>query len=376
MRDRYLLAALPSVPPDNARLLVERLGYSRILERSGIGDVYSSDAGHQVIVPRESYYADYAHSLLALLKALQANEQPRTIEDWFSLLVFPDTVFLQYAIGDPVAEGASLPLHYLVGSTNALYDFVRYTAAGVCSGQSFYTRLPEPAAQLAHECRLGQTQPGSFILRLLLPQKPTNLTALDTVTAEPFGRQVLQACMDNLEFIHATPKLVGDAEVLPPTMGPQVAEAVARLRPPSDFASTRADSDFVTKSGEIPQPRQAVELSPFSFSRAEEIVVRLKRALQYEEEVLKGFIVDLHKDRPSESDTEISRSVTLDVKYGGRWRKLTLALLPAQFQSALEWVEQDRELLIRAVIDKNTTPWTVYNLREFRPIDDRQERLF
>ncbi len=66
----------------------------------------------------------------------------------------------------------------------------------------------------------------------------------------------------------------------------------------------------------------------------------------------------------------------MSVKYGGHSRKLSMSLMPGQYKQALEWHGETRQLFIRAVVDKNTTPWSVYDLKEIYPLDANQGQLF
>jgi hypothetical protein len=147
-------------------------------------------------------------------------------------------------------------------------------------------------------------------------------------------------------------------------MNRNVASALTRLQPPSDFSKGEVNVWFSAAGEQRPTQHASVLFENLTFDRAKEVVTRLERVPQIEEEALRGYVVDLHKDRPRRG-AEISRQVTVDVKFGGGWRKIFMTLLPPQYRDAVRWHETDQVVLLRAILDKRSSPWSVVNLIEF-----------
>lgn len=116
----------------------------------------------------------------------------------------------------------------------------------------------------------------------------------------------------------------------------------------------------------------AIDLGPFIFSRAQSVRDRLKKAEEYEREILRGYIIELHKDRPT-SETEQSHEVTLEIRFGAYWRQLRIRLLPSQYREAVRWHDQNSQVDIDAVIDKRSKVWSVAELVDLRPVDKKTE---
>src|SRR5690606_39750916 len=64
-------------------------------------------------------------------------------------------------------------------------DLFKFTAAGVSSQRLEYRRVSEAAMDYAEQCRFGQTEYGSFVLKVFCPINPLNIQAADD---EQFGR--------------------------------------------------------------------------------------------------------------------------------------------------------------------------------------------
>ena len=111
----------------------------------------------------------------------------------------------------------------------------------------------------------------------------------------------------------------------------------------------------------------ALELSPFIYSRARSVQDRLRKAEEFEREALRGYIIELHKDRPTAR--EQSRQIALDVKFGSTRRKVLLRLLPSDYRKAVHWHDTDLEVTLDAVIDKRGHIWSVARLFDLKPLD-------
>jgi hypothetical protein len=263
---------------------------------------------------------------------------------------------------------------------HALYDVLRYSAAGAMSNRVDYTNVSEQAKAYTNMCHFGQTEYGSFVLKVFCPTNPLNTSW--TAPEEPFGRVATRATLDNFEFLSHHES--SDPSVpLPAAFNRQVASAVCRLKPESAFFSGGLHVRFSALSepgAEELAPKteaQQIDFDAFIYGRAQSVYDRLKRAEESQREVLQGYIVDLHKDRPESTDTP-KHQITLDVKYGGTWRKVTLRLLPAEYRNAVLWHDTGSRVRLDGVIDRRGHVWSVAVLHDLVPMPDRQEtgRLF
>ncbi len=370
-------ALILSIDPSAIRQFLIRLGYSHEGGEQGVMDIFVDRKNEMIVVPSNREFYDYSRRVLNILDRFVTKQTP--LDDVIASVVLPGSDIVRYRVNTVDSTWGHIRFSYCQEAIPALFTLLRSTASGVLTGRTTYTRRPENANLFANQCRFGQTEYGSFILKIFCP---TNPVGIENQTGEPVGRATMRAVIENLAFL-SSERSEDPSEPLPPTLNKQVAGAVRRLDPGSQLGSF---ADFQVKyivGAEINseyrqiqyerfiESTSEVEFDPFVYSRAESIANRLTKSLEYEREVLRGFITTLHKDRPA-LDTDQSHEITLDVKFGTSRRNLRLRLLPAQYSEAFKWQSKNLEVIVDALIDKRGRSWSVarlFNLRLANPED-------
>lgn len=352
------------------RFLV-RNGFTPKSEDDGTSILYVGKQGELIIVPTNRHLRDYARRVREIIEMFATGWF--TIEDVIALMVLPEADILRYRIETPDTVWGNLPLSYGYEAIHALHDTLKYSAAGVSSGKRDYRQVSDEAQAYAKLCRFGQTELGSFVLKIYCPTKPI---ARRDPSMESFGRLSTKSTIENFEFI-ASERAQNPSQPLPPTLNRQVASAVHRLKPGSDFGTSIVSVQYLPTSDSdlerpVLPPQQEIEdvtldLGPFIYNRAQSIRDRLKKAEEFGRETVIGYITDLHKDRPT--ITEQSRQISLEVKYGASFRKVTMRLLPGDYRKAVLWHDTEEKVRLDAVFDKRGKPWSVNELFEFVPLD-------
>jgi hypothetical protein len=369
MTRRRLISMLDSLPAEAMLSILPRFGYQRSEEIPGRGFIYTSaETGDQLAVPTNKRFNDYGSACLGLLESLVSPAV--TLDDLTSMLVLPECDIYRHKFEDDLAKWGSFPLLAFTEAVPALLDFLRYTAAGVHSHRESYTKLPEPADRFGQGCRVGQTEQSSYVVKIFCPTNPTGETFVNDVD-EPFGRIVTRACIENLAFLREENAGAIESD-LPATLNKNVAGAIARLRPLSFHPDAAASIWFSGRYGSKPEV-STIKIDQDTFERAISIERRLTGDTGIERAVYVGYIVDLHKDRPQK---KISQKVTLDVREGGGWRKLSVTLLPSQYRDAIRWHDRGQRIRIDAMFDQRTKPWRALEIFEFANLDAAQFDLF
>jgi hypothetical protein len=365
---------LRRVDPESVAQFLKRRGFRRAGSKPGEVEVFANPASEVLLLPLNREASDYARRLRDLVELFTSDTA--SVDDVVGAIVLPDSDILRYRIESPETVWGHLRLSYTHEAMHALYDLLQYTAAGVSSQRTDYRRVSESAKAFADQCRFGQTEYGSFVLKVFCPTNP--ITARDDL-GEPFGRVTTRALVENLEFL-ASEKSEDPSEPLPPTLNRNVASAVERLRPQASLgASTEVrvrysalqPADGVLPMAPPPEEVATLDLGLFVFSRAQSVRDRLKKAREFEREVVRGYITELHKDRPSGAN-EQSHEITLEVKFGLTWRKLRVRLMPVQYREAVRWHDANLQIDVDAVVDKRSAVWSVSELISFKPTDRAQ----
>lgn len=368
MTRQAIIAMLESLPAEAVLSLLPRFGYRRIDELPGRGFVFASATGDQLAVPTNTKFRDYGSAILGLLESFVS--PLTTLDDLTAMLVLPDCDIYRHKFNDDLAKWGSFPLPAFTEAVPALLDLLRFTAAGVYSQRPSYTKLPEPAEHFGQGCRVGQTEQSSYVVKIFCPTNPENEANIDELD-EPFGRMVTRACVENLSFLHEAGADAYESD-LPIALNRNVAGAIARLRPMSFHQDAAATVWFSARYSSKPE-LTTIKIDQDTFTRAISIERRLTAETGIERSSFTGYIVDLHKDRPQKT---ISHKVTLEVRDGGGWRKLSVTLLPSQYRNAIQWHDRGQRIRIDVFFDQRTKPWRATEIVEFVSLDARQFDLF
>lgn len=340
--------------------------------------IFVCTRGDMILLPLDQSARDYAIRLRDIIELFVDENTPP--DDVVGKIVLPHSDIMRYRIDSPESAWGHLRLSYSHEAMGGLYNLLQFTAAGVSTQKLDYRRVSDHAQLFARQCRFGQTEYGSFVIKVFCPVSPLRLME---ETDEPFGRQTTRAVLENLAFL-SSEKSEDPEEPMPPTMNRQVATSVQRLEPQGRFGvqtqvamrfTSRVEPDAIEHSKTAERPVDSIKslnLGPFIFSRARSVGDRLKKAEEFRRELLTGHIETLHKDRPRE-ESEQSHEVLLDVKYGTSRRKLRVRLLPRQYKNAMIWHDTNREVDVDAVIDTRGKVWSVYQLNSFGVVPRRGE---
>lgn len=363
---------LRAIAPDDLGRFLAARGYSRRGAERGVA-VYASDRG-VFLVPQDRAAPRYSTVVRDILEYFVKPDFP--VDDVVAQVVLPGHDVLRYRIRTPETAFGHLRLSYSGELLPALHDLFRFTAAGVHSRKLDYTHISRSAQAYADQCRFGQTEIGSFVVKVFCPTRPHGATD-GADLGEPFGRATTRAVLENLEFL-SSQEAADPSVPLPPALNRQVARAVQRLEPPTSLSTDVGVSVRFTPSEAgllLPDPAKAqtgevatAALSPLMYGQAKGVRDRLKKAEEFQAEVLRGYIITLHRDSPH-PELEQRNEITLEARLpGGGKRNVRMRLFPKQYLQAMEWQAQNLLVDLDAVIDKRGSNWTVYELRRLRPV--------
>lgn len=353
-----------------------RQGYQLRGREEGRAEAYGGSRGDIILLPIDRTLNDFIPHVLQIVEMFAVDGL--TVDDVVTLMVLPDSDILRYRIDTPEAAFGNLRLSYSYEAMHALFDVLKFSAAGVSTHRTDYRNVSDEAQAYAKTCRFGQTELGSYVMKVYCPTRPVPIVEPGS---EPFGRTSTRSTVENFEFI-ASEESADPSTPLPPTLNRQVAAAVKRLKPDSDFGRSYLTVRYlpvvVPERGLLSEPPIAasepelenvqLDLGPFIYGRAQSIRDRLKKAEEFGREVVSGYITDLHKDRPN-LKTEQSQQISLEVKYGSNFRKVTMRLLPAMYRQAVIWHDNNGQVRLDAVFDKRGRPWSVSELFELSLLD-------
>ena len=287
-------------------------------------------------------------------------EPPVTPIDLLTFFAMPRCGIVKARLADASTHLGIAPLALVVETIQGLLEMLRFSAAAVASDAkpTVFTNIPEGAKVFADSCQLGQTERGSFAIKIFCPLNPLNLSR-DVLAEAPLGELALQACRENAEYLV---KGTEDSP-RPTTLTKNFVDAFVKLRPATDFGAV--DLDVITNTIEPERAQLSADVGVFQ--RAEIVGLNFEREEKAKPETFSGYVTDLHSDPPGSK--EVNRVVGIRVRYGEGERTVRVSLAGRDYKKAVEWHGADREVHLRCVLNKKSHQWTVSRLLEFRPID-------
>ena len=210
------IALAESVTPRGVHAYLAANGWKKLGPYHGnTGDVYClhEDEREAVLVPASVKFADYVTRLMQLAETLgrvENRRQSTVLTDLSLAEVDRIRVRLPKAHDD-----SSIPLSAGVGLLDESRKLLLAAACSASRPQRLFRagRNQKAAAYIDH-VRLGQTEPGSFVVNLLAPVTPslTKAESAQMPSLDPFERQVAHMLVSGLRAAREATELVNRGE--------------------------------------------------------------------------------------------------------------------------------------------------------------------
>ncbi len=297
-----------------------------------------------VEVPKASEYRDYPLRMAEVLSAIARAERRSQLEILQDLTMTSADVVRLRLIGGDLSDGSVL-LEDGAQLVERARDVLLAAACATVQPRAFYgTRKPTEAVEYVRRLRLGQTEHGSYVVRVLSPVAPLlTVTEAGDVVPEslplPFERRVTETLMIATAAASRAAVEAGATGDLAPFEQAVAAGASANLC--EGFAGMLVDRPYTaielsvgwSKNRPAPKKVERVvrltrETAPLLVSASQELKARAPR----EDFELEGYVVDLHAEKPQET----GGTIIVAAKVDGDTRRVRLSLSPTEYASALD----------------------------------------
>lgn len=205
--DHRLLETTAALRPLPVRNYAESRGWLPVSGIRGRLWVFSHPVEklRQVQIPMDADAPDFPEAMLIMASRF-AELEGRGLEEVLSDLQHPDADTLRFRVVTPDAQGGQLPLADDISLREGARRALLAAASSVVSPARHHPRLSRnQAEQLVKSCLAGQTERGSYVLKIVCPlnavEEPQTL-----FESAPFVRRTTQLLME------ATGELVGSIE--------------------------------------------------------------------------------------------------------------------------------------------------------------------
>lgn len=347
------LRALPEVlvaPLDPVRVqeYVRASGWAHNPSANGKSAVYErpESGREQIIIPLSRELRDFAPRMAEAIAYLAQWEKRPALQVLRDLLLPPADV-LRFAESGPAADAGNVPLDHGLALVSGARLAILAAACSVLHPLTVHpgTLLGEAEPFLAR-CRLGQTEPGGFVVTVACPVG----AAPAPEDGEPFGRRATALLMRSLHRLARALELGDERSALRPAEGEPVlsanlCDALLNMRPEGDGSSLTVSASW-DRGRPLPADAAlpgAVRLRRESFDRIEALASRLRPVPPARRQTFVGYVETLAGRPNLNGQREGLAVLRLLLPEGGPVRA-GAALNAADHHTA--WVAYDRGLPI------------------------------
>ena len=314
----------------------------------------------EVIVPLRRELADYALRMADIAQALAIVEQ-RPVLEVLSDLSAPPSDILRLRVQASEATLGNLPLDDALQLIRGGREMLLSAACSVIRPQAFH---PEKTLKHANtfikECRLGQTERGSFVATIITPVPPSFQQSailpgheeFQEVT-EPFARRVTTRLMNSLDIVDQavkTDRLDPIFNGVDVGVSANLCEAVAAMKPPGN--QSRLDIKMSWSRARPRMPKgivQAVSFSEGDFPILEEAGRRLRERATPRRERFVGKVFSLQSEIASLFD-DLAGRIVIRAEVRGQPARVKVVLNRDDYKLACDAHRDDRRVAVIGLI--------------------------
>ena len=370
-----------SLRPRDVQLYLSSQGW--VINDGGSSDVATSyhnpkfgDA--EILLPLRRDFADFALRMSDVVQTL-AILQRKSIWEILNALSGPPSDVLRLRVASSETTLGNVPLDEGIRLLRGGRDMLLSAACSVVRPRAFHPEKPfKDARDFIEECRLGQTERGSFVATIIAPVPPmlSQRSFMEEDEAfqkemEPFARQVTTRLMSGLELVdHAVKEARLDPilEGIENGVSANLCDAVVAMRPAGD--QSRVDIRMTWSRSRPRLPVGVPDVVTFGradFEIIEEASRRLRERARPERERFEGKIVELRSLIASLYD-DLEGKVVLRAIVGGQIVRIKIVLNRDDYRRACDAHRDDRLVAVSGIIHHDVKV-RVYELSEPRDFE-------
>ena len=371
------VALAESVTPRGVHAYLAANGWMKLGSYHGnTGDVYClrEDEREAVLVPASAKFADYVTRLMQLVETLgrvESRRQSTVLTDLSLAEVDLIRVRLHRTFDDssiPLSAGVSL-----------LDDSRKLLLAAACSASRpqrlFRAGRNQRAAAYVENVRLGQTEPGSFVVNMLAPVTPslTKSESAQLPLLEPFERRVARMLVSGLRSSREATELVN--------RGGDIREFEERVRKGVSANLCQASANLINTGGGLdvsvswaltrqPHEKQTDERAVVAFAPSDAPVLEeaarilSDRQERYDERI-EGYVSNLTRDQ-----SEPEGTVTIKAVIDGALASVKVDFKPAEYSRITSAHDRRLSVSLEGDLHREGQRWRLMNPRDLTVIED------
>jgi hypothetical protein len=295
-----------SVSPQSAREYAKANGWEQVKE--GVkGRIYlfrhSEEKLRQLIVPMDATTTDYAEMILEAASKLAAMEE-RPLDAVLNDLLLPNADILRFRLVEPEAANGSVPLQDGINLLEGAKKALLAAACSVVSPRSHHPRMSRTEADsLLASCKLGQTERGSYTMKIECPLEAVEEEAPLLQGHEPFVRRTTKLLLQSSQRIvqgieRDEVETIYEEQSGQPVISSNLCDALLQMQSVKDDATLSLSAKWASIK---PEPASTgipteVRFNPDYFPVISDIYTKLRPAGEERESIFVATVETLNGD--------------------------------------------------------------------------------
>jgi hypothetical protein len=335
----------------------------------------------EILLPLRRDFGDYTLRMADVVQALALVERHPVFE-MLNELSGPPSDVLRLRVSAPDATLGNLPLDEGLRLLRGGREMLLSAACSTARPQGFH---PEKSLKKPNDfirnCRLGQTERGSFVATIITPVPPSlrqeGLPGVDGFeeVLEPFARRVTTRLMGSLRIVDEAVRTASLDPILrgiEEGVSANLCEAVAAMRPDGDQSHLDISMQWSRSRDRVPDHvPKVVTFAREDFLIVEEAGQRLREQARPRRERFVGKVHILQSDVPSLFDDPVGK-IIMRTTVGGQPARVKVVLHRDDYKRACDAHRDEKRVAVTGLIhhDIRIRVYELSEARDFQVLDE------
>lgn len=336
----------------DVRAYLEARGWSRVPSRRPYAAIYRSarEPLVEVQVPLDRDLADYGDAMVVIARRVSEWEG-RSVESVLHDLLQPRRDLLRFGLEGDATRDGGVSLADGLDLANGVRKALLASACSVKRPRAFHPRMGLAEAEsFVRQCRLGQTEVGSFVLTV---ETPLDIGLQQPLDVEPFGRQTASLLLRSVAHLATSVRAGEPGQVLEPVGGaPRVSanlcEALVEMMPSDESADLRLRGSWSPLLPVAPDVTSEVHVDRNMYESIERIAHQLRPTREMQPAQFVGQVSEL-MGAPGEQGA-VEGPVVLQVQVEDELLKARVMLSAVEYRQAAAAHLEQRYVTVRGVL--------------------------
>jgi len=375
--ENALLTLAQHVDPAAVRAYAKARGWVSVESRRSIYLLHHpTETLRQIQIPLDTQISDFSEAMLEVARRLQEDEH-RPIKTILEDFLEPDADVLRYRIESHITEKGSIPIEESIRLLEGVKKALLATACSVNEPKLHHPRLDRSdPMQLLKACRLGQTEYGSFVIKMICPLDAVeNEIPLFQQNEEPFTRKVTQLMLDSAyRLVEAINKdrisELLDENLKMPLISANFCDALMSMNAEHNDAKLELGLNYApTRPVAYSIKPRSVIFNKHHFRDLETICSHLKEQKNLDiKQNFVGYVEKLMGDWDDQTQ-ERAGKVLLKLMHDDSVLTASASLSSEEHQQAIHAYEKNRNITIQGILRRTGRMNYIFDHSDFKIID-------